>query len=58
MKERPNRYDGVPEDERLPNPQNFLTQALVFVKAPADLHGTAALTGRYRDPDRRDSTWS
>src|SRR5207249_3688855 len=51
-------YDGVPEDERMPNPQNFLTQALIFVKAPADLHGTAALTWRYRDADRRDSTWA
>jgi len=50
--------DGVPEDERMPNPQNFLTQALIFVKAPADLHGTAALTWRYRDADRRDSTWT
>src|SRR5438477_6041152 len=51
-------YDGVPEDERMPNPQNFLTQALILVKAPADLHGTAALTWRYRDADRRDSTWT
>ncbi len=51
-------YDGVPEDERMPNPQNFLTQALIFVKAPADLHGTAALTWLYRDADRRDSTWT
>ena len=51
-------YDGVPEDERLPNPQNFLTQQLIVVQAPADLHGTAALTWRYRDADKRDSTWS
>jgi len=51
-------YDGVPEDERMPNPQNFLTQSLIFVEAPADLHGTAALTWRYRDPDKRDSTWT
>src|SRR2546425_540843 len=50
--------EGVPEDERMPNPQNFLTQALILVKAPADLHGTAALTWRYRDADRRDSTWT
>jgi hypothetical protein len=51
-------YDGVPEGERLPNPQNFLTQQLIFVKSPADLHSTAALTWRYRDPGKRDSSWS
>ena len=51
-------YDGVPEDERPPNPHNFLTQSLVLVKGPADLNGTAALTWRYRDPGKRDSTWT
>ena len=51
-------YDGVPERERTPNPQNFITQQLIVVKTPADLNGTAALTWRYRDPDKRDSTWT
>ncbi len=51
-------YDGLPENERLPNPQNFLTQQLIVVVSPADLHGTAALTWRYRDADKRDSTWT
>src|SRR6476661_4578805 len=32
-------YDGIPESERLPNPQNFLTQQLIVVRAPADLNG-------------------
>jgi hypothetical protein len=51
-------YDGVPEDQREPNPHNFITQQLILVKTPADLNGTAALTWRYRDPEKRDSTWS
>jgi Protein of unknown function (DUF1329) len=51
-------YDGVPERERIDNPQNFSLQQLIVVEAPADLHGTAALTWRYRDPTKRDSAWS
>lgn len=51
-------YDGVPEYERADNPQNFNVQFLTVVKSPADLEGTAALTWRYRDPEKRDSTWS
>lgn len=51
-------YDGVPEAERPANPQNFLTQQLIVVKTPADLQGTAALTWRYRDAEKRDSTWT
>jgi len=51
-------FDGVPVDERLPNPQNFLYQNLVLVRSPADVHGTAALTWRYRDPTKRDSAWT
>ncbi|HWP65975.1 MAG TPA: DUF1329 domain-containing protein [Candidatus Limnocylindria bacterium] len=52
-------YDGVPREE-LPasNPNNFLYQNLVLVVRPSDVHGTAALTWRYRDPERRDSVWS
>jgi hypothetical protein len=52
-------YDGVPQDE-LPasNPENFLYRNLSLVVGPADLNGTAALTWRYRDPDKRDSTWA
>jgi Protein of unknown function (DUF1329) len=51
-------YDGVPEGERIPNPQNFLTQQLIKVLTPADLNSTAALTWRYRDPEKRESTWT
>jgi hypothetical protein len=52
-------YDGIPEAE-LPssNPENFLYRNLSLVVGPADLNGTAALTWRYRDPDKRDSTWA
>jgi len=51
-------YDGVPSDERLDNPQDFLSQQLTVVLGPADLQGTAALTWRYRDSAKRDSAWS
>jgi hypothetical protein len=52
-------YDGVPREE-LPatNPENFLYRQLALVTAPTDLNGTAALTWRYRDPGKRDSTWA
>jgi hypothetical protein len=51
-------YDGVPAPERVPNPQNFMYQNLVVVVSPADVHGTASLTWRYRDPRKRDSAWT
>ena len=46
-------YDGVPPDERLPNPDNFSVRVLATTLSPADLNGTAALTWRYRDSDKR-----
>jgi hypothetical protein len=51
-------YDGVPADDKTPNPQNLLTQSLAVLTSPSDVSGTAALTWRYRDPDKRDSAWS
>jgi hypothetical protein len=51
-------YDGVPVQERLPNPENFSARLLTLVVSPADLNGTAALTWRYRDPLKRDSSWA
>jgi hypothetical protein len=51
-------FDGVPEKEKLDNPQNFIVQFLTIVVGPADLHGTASLSWRYRDPNKRDSTWT
>jgi len=51
-------YDGVPDDEREDNPQNLSVQFLTVVQAPADVNGTAALSWRYRDPTKRDSSWS
>jgi len=52
-------YDGVPEQERVKNnPQNFLYQQLVVVNSPNDLQGTGSLSWRYRDPQKRDSSWA
>jgi hypothetical protein len=51
-------FDGVPKDELDDNPLNLLQQALTAVRAPADLHGTASLAWRYRDPEKRDSVWT
>ena len=52
-------YDGIPREE-LPsaNRENFLFRSLSLVVGPADVNGTAALGWRYRDPDKRDSTWA
>lgn len=50
-------YDGQGSDYRVPNPQNFLMQFIATATYPADLHGTTALTWRYRDSDKRDSNW-
>ena len=51
-------YDGVPEAERLPNPDNFSVRFLTITVSPADLNGTASLSWRYRDPSKRDSVWA
>jgi hypothetical protein len=51
-------YDGVPEAERLPNPDNFSVRFLTVTVSPADLNGTASLSWRYRDPGKRDSVWA
>ncbi len=51
-------YDGQDPDYRLENPNNFLSQFVAVATAPADLHGTASLTWRYRDPNKRDSNWA
>ena len=50
-------YDGQNPDYRIPNPNNFAGQFIAVATTPADLNGTAALTWRYRDPDKRDSNW-
>ena len=51
-------YDGQAERYRLPNPNNYIAQFLATAQTPADLQGTAALTWRYRDADKRDSNWA
>src|SRR2546426_11903176 len=52
-------YDGVPEQKRVKgNPQNFLYQQLVVDNSPNDLQGTGSLSWRYRDPQKRDSSWA
>ena len=52
-------YDGIPADEKFTsNPENFLYRQLNLVVGPADLNGTAALTWRYRDGQKRDLNWA
>jgi hypothetical protein len=51
-------YDGQPERYRIPNPQNYLMQFIATATYPTDLHGTTALTWRYRDSVKRDSNWA
>src|SRR5215475_5798326 len=53
-----NYFDGISEHDRIPNPQNFSVQFLTTTETPADLAGTASLNWRYRDADKRDSTWA
>jgi len=50
-------YDGQGPLYRVPNPNNFSGQFIAVATTPADLNGTAALTWRYRDSDKRDSNW-
>jgi len=50
-------YDGQEPSYRIPNPNNFSGQFIAVATTPADLNGTAALTWRYRDSDKRDSNW-
>jgi len=53
------QYDGQPADFRpKENPNDLLQQFLALAVQPADLQGTAALTWRFRAPDRRDSNWA
>jgi hypothetical protein len=54
-----NQYDGQPEAFRpKENPNDLLQQFLATALSPTDLHGTTALTWRYRDPKKRDSSWA
>ncbi len=51
-------YDGQAEGYRLPNPNNFSGQFISVSTYPADLHGTASLTWRFRDSNKRDANWA
>jgi hypothetical protein len=51
-------YDGQTPKYRQANPLNLQSQFLGVSLKPADLQGTASLTWRYRDPDKRDSVWA
>ena len=51
-------WDGQAEKYRHPNPMNLQSQFLGVATFPTDLDGTASLTWRYRDPDKRDSVWA
>lgn len=50
-------YDGQDPAYRTPNPNNFSAQFVAVATSPADLNGTAALTWRFRDANKRDSNW-
>ncbi|MFI5398276.1 MAG: outer membrane lipoprotein-sorting protein [Candidatus Binatia bacterium] len=51
-------FDGAPERELAPNAQGLVYRNLVITRSPTDLNGIASLLWRYRDPDKRDSTWT
>jgi hypothetical protein len=51
-------YDGQPPERRPPNPNNYFIQMIASATSPADLHGTTALTWRFRDADKRDQNWA
>ena len=51
-------YDGQSEPYRTDNPKNLLMQFIATTTFPTDLQGTTALGWRYRDPDKRDSSWA
>jgi hypothetical protein len=51
-------YDGQSVKYRPENPLNLQSQFLGVATKPADLEGTASLTWRYRDPEKRDSVWA
>jgi len=49
-------YEGNPVRED--NPQQFSRIDKNFLVEPADLHGSASLTWRYKDPNKRDQAWA
>jgi hypothetical protein len=51
-------YDGQPKKYIPANPQNYLFQFIAMTLSPTDLQGTAALSYRYREPGKRDSSWA
>ena len=52
-------YHGQPRAYVPPqNPDDLLVQFLANTLSPADLNGTAALSWRFRDPDKRDANWA
>jgi hypothetical protein len=53
-----NFLDGQSLKYRQANPLNLQSEFLGVSLQPADLQGTASLSWRYRDPDKRDSVWA
>lgn len=51
-------FDGAPERELPPNTQGLVYRNLTIARSPADLNGIASLAWRYKDPEKRDSTWT
>ena len=52
-------YDGQPRQySPKANPENLLFQFLAITATPVDLQGTSALGYRFKDPEKRDLSWS
>ena len=51
-------YQSAPEAKDLPNPLKLYQRSKTLVRSPADLHGTAALSWRFKDPQARDQNWT
>jgi hypothetical protein len=49
-------YEGSPH--RVDNPSQYSRLDRNFLLEPADIHGTASLGWRYKDPDKRDQVWA
>ena len=51
-------YQGWRDAKDFNNPLNLLLQTKTAVLSPADVNGTANLSWRFRDSDKRDQSWA
>jgi hypothetical protein len=49
--------DGYPGALEVPNPRGIEKYAIMVVKTPYDLAGTAVMLWRYRDPEKQDNSF-